>query len=561
MPARPMRVVILGGSGVFGSSLATLLARDGHQLWIAGRRLAPAQAVAIRVGGQALAVDWRRDPTPLFAVGPEVLVDAAGPFQEYGDDSDPYRLARLCLARGVDYLDLSDDGAFTAGIAALDAEARSAGRVVISGASSVPGLSASVVAQLAQGLDSIDLIDTALLPGNKAPRGRAVMASILGQVGRPMRVWRGGGWQATRGWSDRRVYALDPSDRHPKDRHPKERHPNDRRAGYLIPVPDLTLFPQAFGARSVVFRAGMELGVMNAGLRALSILRRIARLPIRAGGLTLLHRLASILAPFGTDRGFMAVCVVGRRGGQRIARTWQLTATGGDGPLVPAVAARALLRSFDRLPSGARPCLTDLPLTELEAAMADLAITTATKEAAQPTLFQSVLQDCWADLPPSVQRLHSVVDVERFSGTATVTRGRSWVARLAAWVFGFPAAGSDVPVTVTKTRTDRGEIWQRDFAGRVFRSTCSPARAPGRVCERFGPFAFELDLPVADGAMSLPVRRAWLLGLPLPHALLPVSEAREYEADGVFHFDVALDAPLGGGRIVHYRGTLTPDSA
>jgi hypothetical protein len=55
------------------------------------------------------------------------------------------------------------------------------------------------------------------------------------------------------------------------------------------------------------------------------------------------------------------------------------------------------------------------------------------------------------------------------------------------------------------------------------------------------------------------VRRGWFLGIPLPAMLLPVSEAREYDAGGVFHFDVGLYAPLGGGLIVRYQGHLTPD--
>ena len=54
------------------------------------------------------------------------------------DGGDPYALPRICLRAGVDYLDLSDDAGFTAGIAALDAEAQAAGRRILSGASSVP---------------------------------------------------------------------------------------------------------------------------------------------------------------------------------------------------------------------------------------------------------------------------------------------------------------------------------------------------------------------------------------------------------------------------------------
>ena len=48
--------------------------------------------------------------------------------------------------------------------------------------------------------------------------------------------------------------------------------------------------------------------------------------------------------------------------------------------------------------------------------------------------------------------------------------------------------------------------------------------------------------------------------LRLPRILLPQSVAREYAANNRFRFDVALNAPLGGGLIVRYQGYLTPDA-
>lgn len=47
--------------------------------------------------------------------------------------------------------------------------------------------------------------------------------------------------------------------------------------------------------------------------------------------------------------------------------------------------------------------------------------------------------------------------------------------------------------------------------------------------------------------------------MPLPKFLLPASVSREFVVGGVFHFDVALHAPMGGGLIVRYRGSLVPD--
>lgn len=178
----------------------------------------------------------------------------------------------------------------------------------------------------------------------------------------------------------------------------------------------------------------------------------------------------------------------------------------------------------------------------------------------KPTLFQAALGDTWHGLPRCVQRLHSVQDVESFSGRARVTRGRGLIPLLAAWLFRFPEEGDDVPLTVTKTRTRRGETWVRSFAGRRFRSFLTPSARPSRCRERFGPLTCELELPVKDATLHLPVRRGWFLGIPLPSLLLPGSCSREFAVNDTFHFDVGLYAPLTGGLIVRYRGWLDPDA-
>ena len=537
-----MRVVILGGYGVFGSRLAQLLIRDGHDIWLAGRSLEKAQKAAARIGAHALAVDRQGDLEPMFEIGPEMVVDAAGPFHSYKDD--PYRIAQRCIRRNADYLDLSDDARFAAGIALLDAEARQQGRRVLSGASSVPGLSSAVARELCDGFEDILLIDTAILPGNRAPRGASVIASIVSQVGRKASVWRGGVWRPVRCWSDRRRYVF---------------AEGLARSGYFINVPDIQLFPGAFQARSATFRAGMELGVLNAGLSVLGAVRRIRDFQTDPLQARLLQGVTNLFYPFGTDRGAMQVLVVGRTGGAVREKKWTLIAEKGQGPFIPSVTARALLRRIDRIPVGARPCLGEVALCEVESAMSDLAVSTRIVEADRPTLFQTALGDRWERLAPQAQALHSVQDTESFSGVAQVACGRSPLARLAAWFFGFPPAGEDVALTVTKTRTDKGEIWERNFNGRRFRSHCTPAAKPYRYRERFWPFDYELDLPVENGCMGLPVRRGWFLGVPIPRFLLPRSDSKEYVAEGKFHFDVELNAPLGGGLIVRYRGALTPD--
>lgn len=536
-------MIVIGGTGVFGARLSVALAQDpGIDLVIAGRNARHTATFAARIGARALELD-RTAPdlaSRLAAEAPFAVIDAAGPFQP--DAGKGYPVARAALAAGAHYLDLSDDATFTAGIAALDDEARGRGLVCLSGVSSVPALSAAAVRRLAQGLTDIHLIDSVILPGNRAPRGLSVMQAILAQAGQPLTEWRGGVASPTCGWG--RLARVDLG--------------FGRRWASPIGAPDLALFPAAFHARSVRFSAGLELSLLHLGLWALA-------LPVRAGlvrSLVPLARplrwMADRLRPFGTDRGGMRVRVLGLSPDGRLdQRDWTLVAGSGDGPEVPAIPARALLAALinDELAPGARPCIQDLDLGKAEAEMTrhDIRTTVATSEFTP--VFARVLGPAWAALPQPLQDLHRLADRRHWTGRARISRGTGCLARLAAWAMRFPAAAEDVPVTVTMDHRSGREVWTRDFAGQRFRSHLRPANAG--MIERFGPLSFLIALTVREGRLSYPVVRGWCLGLPLPRALLPVSDTVEaVDARGRATFDVALSHPLSG-PIIRYRGWLT----
>ena len=541
-----MKVAVIGGTGVFGERLVRLLVRDGHQVVAVGRGAAALDQLVADVGCTRLVLDRAADLAPLWKLAPDVVVDAAGPFHAYG--ADPYRLPRAAIAQGVNYLDLADDAGFCAGIAALDTDARAAGVFALSGLSSVPGLSSTVVAALTDGLTAIDTISSAILPGNRAPRGRSVMDSILQQTGTHFQTIVDGKPEPVRSWSRPARFTLSAN----------LTRAGCIRAGWMIEVPDQRQCPGFFAARTVVFRAGLELAVMNHGLAVLSWLRARAGFGMPRWLIGLIGLGATILSPFGSDRGGMVVSVTGRGPRGWVNRCWTLTVDRGEGPFSPAVMARAVLRDLDAVPPGAGPALAVIPLARAEAAMDDLAVTIVRSETPIIPLFQQVLGQGFHDLPPAVQATHDHAGPRRWSGHAQVTRGTGLLSRLIAMTFRFPQAGSDIPVTVLKTPDADGEIWDRRFGAGLFRSHLRST--PSGLTERFGPMTFLLGLHVAENALHFPVRAGWFLGLRLPRILLPQSVAREYAANNRFRFDVALNAPLGGGLIVRYQGYLTPDA-
>lgn len=537
-----LTVAIIGGTGVFGARLARLLARDGHRLIVAARR--GGGALAAELGAESLTLDLREDLTPLFAHKPDIVIDAAGPFQTYGESGQPdsTALLRAAIAAGAHYIDLSDAPEHCARVTALDAEARAAGIVALTGVSTVPALSAAAVHELKRGLDQIDRIESAILPGNRAPRGKAVMQAILAQIGRPLRIRRGGAWWPSRGWSEPKVYDL----------------PGGlKRRAYLIGAPDHELFGAHFGAQSVEFRAGLELGIMGWGLDALSRLRALYDFPIPLAPVSFG---AWALAPFGTDRGGMVVAVTGRVGQGWERRSWRLVARSGHGPSVPAIAGRVLVDKMHDLAPGARAALDELSLADAEAGMADLDISFTRDSVAVTPLFEAALGEDFSTLAPAVRDSHAWVDAKRFAGWARVTRGQGLYQNLIARLFGFPPAAEDVPVEVLKLRRGDGEIWHRRIGDARFRSVLRLDR--GKMTERFGPFTFTIGLTVEDGNLHYPVIGGRLGPVPLPRFLWPRSEAVETaEEEDRFRFDVALYAPLTGQFIVRYEGDLSPVSA
>jgi hypothetical protein len=160
----------------------------------------------------------------------------------------------------------------------------------------------------------------------------------------------------------------------------------------------------------------------------------------------------------------------------------------------------------------------------------------------------------FAALPPMVRAVHDFHGDAGAAGEGRVERGRNLLARLMAAIARFPPAGT-WPLHVAFAEREGRERWTRDFGGHVFSSELSGKG--GLAVERFGPMRFGFALAPTPDGLAMHLKRWSLFGIRLPLFLAPRIAAREYEAEGRFHFDVRLSLPLIGG-IVHYTGWLKP---
>jgi hypothetical protein len=551
------RVLILGGYGTFGGRLAQLLAGEARlTLLIAGRARHKAEAFCARLRAaarlEALAFDRDGDvERALAAVQPDIVVDASGPFQFY--QGDPYRLVKACVASGADYLDLADGSDFVAGIAQFDDAARARGVFILSGVSSFPVLTAAVVRRLARGMTRLDSVTGGIAPSPYAGVGLNVIRAVASYAGKPVRVRRDGRADVGYGLVETRRYTIAPPGRLPL-----------RPVLFsLVDVPDLQALPALWPElKSVWMGVGTVPEILHRILNMVAWTVRLRLLRSLAPLATLMHAIMNGLR-WGEHRGGMFVAVAGAdAAGRRIERCWAMIAEADDGPLIPAMAAEAIVRrALDgrRPAAGARAALRELELSDYEALFARHKIFSGTREPAdiQTPLYRRLLGDAYATLPAPIQAMHDLEGALTAEGRATVERGTNLLARAIAAVIGFPPAGRDIAVRVDFALRNGREIWRRDFAGRAFVSTQEEGR--GRfdrlLSERFGPFCFGIALVCEPGRLNLAVRGWSLFGIPLPLWLAPVGAAHERVEDGRFRFDVEIRLRLIG-LIVRYQGWL-----
>jgi hypothetical protein len=251
-----------GGYGHFGSFIARSLARDAEiRVLVGGRSVARAQAFIASIRpihpAEAHAIDINGElPEALSQIAPDVVIHTSGPFQ-----SQDHRVACACLAQGRHYLDLADARDFVATIGRLDAAAKARNVLLVSGASSVPCLTAAVVDAYLPCFARLDALDYGISTAQHTNRGRATTSAVLSYVGKPMTMLREGAMKTVYGWEDTHA----------------ECYPE---LGWRLfgncDIPDLTLFPARYPTLcSMRFAAGHELKLLHLGTRALGALVRL----------------------------------------------------------------------------------------------------------------------------------------------------------------------------------------------------------------------------------------------------------------------------------------------
>ncbi len=368
-----LKILIIGGYGNFGRRLVALLEAEPRlTLLIAGRSAqTAADFCASRADAKArlvpLRFDRRRDVTAqLAAAGPDMVVDASGPFQAYG--AKPYGVVEACLAAGAHYLDLADDADFAAGIGVLNEAAQAAGLFCISGVSTSPALTGAVARHLGADMAAVTAISAGIAPSPFAGMGANVIRAIASYAGQRKMAADGSVYFPL---TQTRIVTIAPPGQKPL--RPK--------LFAQVEAPDMKVLPRLFPGAKIWIGAGTEPRLFLRALIFCAWLVRRKILPSLSPLAKLMHVCSRYLR-WGEHRGRMFVEVEGRdAGGAAVTKTWHLIAEGDAGPFIPVMAPALIIQNFlagDPPEPGARDAAGALSLAAFEPLLARYGIKTGT---------------------------------------------------------------------------------------------------------------------------------------------------------------------------------------
>lgn len=363
------KILVIGATGHFGGRICRrLLDEPGAELLVSSRDRVAAEALAAELRSNARETVVRSTlldqslshfEQDLCEIDPDIVIHTAGPYQ--GQD---HRVAEACLACGSHYIDLADGRDFVVDFDRLDADAKRNNVLLVSGASTLPGLSSCVIAEIRDRFDAIDSIEISIAPGHQTPRGTGTVSAVLSYCGKPFQVLLNGQWMTMHGWQNLRL----------------QRYPAlGRRLSGACDVPDLALLPTMMPElKTVTFHAALEAWWEQLALWSMAWLSRLRIVSDWQRFAPAFRSVSQRLIAFGSDKGGMQMRLSGTgHDGAALSLAWQLRAGQNHGPEIPCTPAliltRKLLRDTEKR-RGAFACLNLITLPEFDVEVSDLDI-------------------------------------------------------------------------------------------------------------------------------------------------------------------------------------------
>jgi hypothetical protein len=187
------RIIVLGGLGQFGSTALNELRRLNFPAQAAGR----SAAADIQIDAN--------DPASLRAKlrAGDIVLDTAGPFH-----TRTPALIEAAIDVGFDIIDINDNLRYAEMILAREPQIKTAGIRVLSSASTVSAVAATVIRQ--SRIVNPIRVRVFLAPASRHTANAGSALALIRSIGGPVRVFHNGCLEERTGWSDPQPFPMPP---------------------------------------------------------------------------------------------------------------------------------------------------------------------------------------------------------------------------------------------------------------------------------------------------------------------------------------------------------------
>ena len=169
------KILIAGAYGLAGRALYSAFRSHGLNVIAAGRSESKLQSLVQELGGEFRLLDaGAPDPEVLNSV--DLLVNCVGPYLKLGQ-----RMAEYAIQAGCHYIDIASEQEHFRRLQSLDAKARSAGVLLLTGAGAYPGISGLMLKQLMEKHPTGDSAELFLAMGPNPP-GEGIAQILTGAL-------------------------------------------------------------------------------------------------------------------------------------------------------------------------------------------------------------------------------------------------------------------------------------------------------------------------------------------------------------------------------------------
>ncbi len=292
-------VAVIGGTGVFGQYIVEGLLQSpiDFSITVAARNKKTFDKVFSVVSPRLTfqSVDLT-NPASLEQLldGIQIVILAAGPFQGFTS-----QLALTASRMGVHYIDICDDPAYIERLITVSKELNQSKALLLSGLSSLPGISMRLIDIAHNRFDRIDSVSIGLFIGNSNKKGHGAVMSSLDSLDKTASVIENGQHKEIPVWSDKELYL-----------YPK---PIGVIPSYSFNSPDALLAAQHFKIRDLRVKVGFEWRLARWSFLFFKLATKFCSVRLIKGLVRGLFPLFSWFHRFGSERGCVSVIMRGHQ--------------------------------------------------------------------------------------------------------------------------------------------------------------------------------------------------------------------------------------------------------